>query len=118
MKKFIIVVGLLFTMPHTAVADQQDIPLEYNQKSNPNKNGTVNRAPMHLPIDVFYDSDTHTIIVIGSDSLNAEVYVHDSTGTRVFHSASLNTNYTFSTPGTYTIQIQGDGWYAEGEIEV
>ena len=56
MKKFIIFVGLLLTMPHTAVADQQDIPLEYNQKSNPNKNGNVNRAPMHLPIDVFYDS--------------------------------------------------------------
>ena len=34
------------------------------------------------------------------------------------YSSSLNAVFTVLTSGTYIIEIQGDGWYAEGEIEV
>ena len=32
--------------------------------------------------------------------------------------SSLNTEFSILTPDIYIIQIQGDGWYAEGEIKV
>lgn len=118
MKRTFLILSMLMTLTQATFAEQSDIFLEFHRKSDIGKDTEINRSKFFVPIDVLYDSDTHTIIVIGSESLNAEVYVHDSTGTQVFYSASLNTNYTFSTPGTYTIQIQGDGWYAKGEIEV
>lgn len=30
----------------------------------------------------------------------------------------MNTEFSILTPDIYIIQIQGDGWYAEGEIKV
>lgn len=38
--------------------------------------------------------------------------------TTVRAASSLNTEFSILTPDIYIIQIQGDGWYAEGEIKV
>ena len=39
-------------------------------------------------------------------------------GTLESYSPILNTDFTVLNLGTYSIQIQGDGWYAEGEVEI
>lgn len=118
MKKAIILAGLLLGMAHTVFATQWGVFMEFHRKSNPGKNMSVNRAPMRLPISVVYDSDTHQIEVTGDESMDAEVFLYNTNGTLENYSSTLNTNFTVLIPGTYFIQIQGDGWYAEGEVEM
>lgn len=60
----------------------------------------------------------HTIEVIGNGSLEAEVFLYNINGTLESYSPILNTDFTVLNLGTYSIQIQGDGWYAEGEVEI
>lgn len=118
MKKLIIMAVLLLGMAHTAFAEKRGVLMEIHYRSVPGKNMSVNRAPMRLPIEVVYDSDTHKIEVIGDESMEAEVFLYDANESLKNYSSSLNTEFTVLTPGIYIIQIQGDGWYAEGEIEV
>ena len=118
MKKLIIMAGLLLVMAHAAFAEQRGVLMEIHNKSIPEKNLSVNRAPMRLPIEVVYDSDTHKIEVTGDESIEAEVFLYNTNGTLEDYSSTLNTDFTILTPGTYTIQIHADEWYAEGEIEI
>lgn len=118
MKKLIILAGLLLAMAHTAFAEQQGVFMKFHSKVNPQKNMEVNRAPMRVLIEVIYDSDTHKIEVIGNNSIEAEVFLYNANGNLEGYSPSLNTSFTVLTPNTYVILIEGDGWYAEGEIEV
>ncbi len=119
MKKLIVLAGLLLVMAHSAFAERRGVFMEFHRKSNPDKNLEVNRTPMRLPIDVIYNSSTHTIEVIGNKSTYAEVFLYDNTNGILRNcSSSLNTSFMIFTPGSYIILINGDGWYAEGEIEV
>ena len=52
MKKVIILAGLLLVMAHAAFAEQRGVLMEIHNKSIPEKNLSVNRAPMRLPIAV------------------------------------------------------------------
>lgn len=119
MRKTILLIGLLLiTMVHTAFAEQRGVFMEFHRKINPGKNMQVNRAPMRLPIEVIYDSDTHSIKVIGSNDIEAEVFLYDITGSLENYSSTLNTDFYNLRCGTYTIQIEGKGWYAEGMVEL
>lgn len=118
MKQFIILTGLLFAMTNVAFAEQHEIFMEFHRKINPNKNMEVNRAPMHLPINVFYNSDTHKIEINGNGALDVEVLLYNENGILKDHSSNLNANFTISSPDTYIIQIHADGWYLEGEVEI
>lgn len=119
MKKVIILVVLLLTtMAHTAFAEQRGVFMEFHRKINPGKNMQVNRAPMRMPIEVVYDSDTHNVKVTGDKGIEAEVFLYDANGTLESHSSTLNVEFSVWESDTYTILIQGEGWYAEGEIEM
>lgn len=118
MKKLIILAALLLGMVHAAFAEKRGVLMEIHYRSVPGKNMSVNRAPMRLPIEVVYDSDTHKIAVVGNESIEAEVFLYNANGTLENYSSTLNTDFTVLIPGTYIIQIQGDGWYAEGEVEM
>lgn len=118
MKKTIILLGLLLVMAYTAFAEQRGIFMNLHGKINPGKDMEVNRTPMELPIKVIYDSDVHKIEIIGNESLEAEVFLYNINGNLESYSPILNTDFTVLNPGTYSIQIQGDGWYAEGEVEI
>lgn len=119
MKKVIILMVLLLTtMAHTAFAEQRGVFMEFHRKINPGKNMQVNRAPMRMPIEVVYDSDTHNIKVIGDEGIEAEVFLYNANGTLESHSSTLNAEFNVLASDTYTILIQGEGWYAEGEIEM
>ena len=118
MKKVIILAGLLLVMAHAAFAEQRGVLMEIHNKSIPEKNMSVNRAPMRLPIEVVYDTDTHKIQVIGDEFTEAEVFLYKADGTLENCSSKLNTEFTGLTSGTYSILIQGKEWNAEGEIEI
>lgn len=105
-------------MSHTAFAEERDIFLDFHQKNNPEKNLEVNRAPMRLPIEVVYYSDTNIIVVMGDESLDAEVFLINTNNNIEDYSSSLNTTFLVSISGNYIIKIQGNEWYAEGEIEI
>lgn len=117
-KKVIILVSLLLAVSQMAFAGHRDIFLQFHRKNISGKNTAVNRAPMRLPIEVVYDSDTHEIEVTEDEAIEADVFLYNANGTLEGYSSTLNTDFYVFTSGTYTIQIQGDGWYAEGEIEV
>lgn len=119
MKKVIILMVLLLTtMAHTAFAEQRGVFMEFHRKINPGKNMQVNRAPMRMPIEVVYDSDTHNIKVTGDTGIEAEVFLYNVNRTLESHSSTLNTEFSVLESGTYVILIQGECWYAEGEIEM
>lgn len=119
MKKVIILVVLLLTtMAHTAFAEQRGVFMEFHRKINPGKNMQVNRAPMRMPIEVVYDSDTHNIKVTGEKGIEAEVFLYNANGVLESHSSTLNAEFSVLESDTYTILIQGEGWYAEGEIQM
>lgn len=118
LKNIIILVGLLLAIVPTAFAEQRGVFMEFHRKINPGKNMQVNRAPMRLPIEVVYDTDSHKIQVIGDEFTEAEVFLYNADGTLESRSSKLNTDFTGLTYGTYSILIQGKEWYAEGIIEM
>ena len=80
MKKLIILAVLLLGMVHTAFAEQRGVLIEIHYRRVTGKNMSVNRAPMRLPIEVVYDSDTHKIEVTGGESVEAEVFLCNANG--------------------------------------
>lgn len=118
LRKTIILVGMLLAIVPAAFAEQRGVFMEFHRKINPGKNMQVNRAPMRLPIEVVYDTDTHKIQVIGDEFTKVEVFLYKADGTLENCSSKLNTEFTGLTSGTYSILIQGKEWNAEGEIEI
>lgn len=118
MKKTIVLLGLLLVMNYTAFAEQRAIIMDLHGDINPKKDTEVNRTPMQLPIKVIYDSDMHKIEVIGNGSLEAEVFLYNINGTLEGYSPILDTDFTVLARGTYVIRIQGDKWYAKGEVNM
>lgn len=116
MKKTIIFTLLMLMMGFTASATEDGVFMDFHRMSNPSKHTEVNRAPMHLPIEVTYNSETQIITIIGDESIDAEAYLYNSAGEVEDYSMSLNTTLSISTSGIHTIYIQGDGWYAEGNV--
>ncbi len=117
MKKFIIFAIMFMALSHYSFAEQRDVFLEFHKKNNSGNNG-INRAPIRLPIQVSYDSDTNVVEVSGNETLEGEVFLYTINGTLDAYSSTLNTTFSIQNPNTYVIIIQGNGWYAEGEIDV
>lgn len=109
---------LLLSMVHIASAEQHGVFLEFHRKSMPEKHLEVNRAPMRLPIEVIYDTDTCKIEIVGNESLEAEVFLYRANGILEGYSSSLNCEFSITIVDSYILKIEGDGWYAEGEIQV
>ena len=109
---------LLLCITQISYAEQRGVFLEFHRKSTPEKHTEVNRAPMRVPIEVIYDSDTQKLEIIGTESLEVEVFFYRANGVLEGYSSTLNCEFIISTPDSYIIQILGDGWYAEGEIQV
>ena len=118
MKKIIILAGLLLTMANTVLAEQKGVFMEFHGTINPDKNMEVNRSVMCIPIEVIYDTDTHKVMVLVSESLKAEVYLYNTNGAIEYYSSTVKTEFTIQNTGTFTILIQGDGWYSEGILQL
>lgn len=102
-----------------AMAEDVDIILRfYKNRTEKDIPKEVNRAPMRLPVYVSYDTETGIIDVRGSESLDGEVYLCDADGVVKDYSPTINTSFEVASNGFYIIYIEGDGWYAEGIIEM
>lgn len=118
MKNAVVLAGLLLATIHNVSADEREIIIDFHKKTSTDETKTPNRTPMRFPIDVIYDTDTYEVKVVGDKSINAEVFLYDAVGNLEDYSATLNAYFYLYTSDTYTIRIEGDGWYAEGEIEM
>lgn len=118
MKKLIILTAMFLLGIYSMSASRQAIYLSCHNKRVSGEKKHSNRAPMHLPIHVVYDSDANVIEVKGSESLGAEIYIYDGAGIVEDYSAYLNATFYILKPGTHVILIKGDGWEAEGMIEL
>lgn len=118
MKKLIILTGMLAALSFATFAEQRGIYMEMNSKNKPHAYTQVNRAPMHISLDVVYDTDAKCITVTGDESMNAEVFLYNESGEIEDYSSSLNAKLLVTTQGRHRIQIEGENWVAEGVIEI
>ena len=114
MKKIALLMGLALALASTMSAERQDVEMQYKRTNSPDKNTGRDRAPMHLPIDVVFDTDTQTLEVTGDESMDAEVYIYNSDGALEDYSSTINANFVITIPGDHLIHIEGDGWYSDG----
>ena len=114
MKKIALLIGLMLALAPTISADRQDVDMQYKRTNSPDKNTGRDRAPMHLPIEVVFDTDTHTLEVTGDESMDAEVYIYTSDGALEDYSSTINANFTITIPGDHLVHIEGDGWHSDG----
>mgnify|MGYP000662481451 CR=1 len=116
MKKLILLCMFLLSFSISAFADKEEVAITKHEKK-PDNTVKRERAPMRIPLRVVYDTDTHIMEVTGPETIVAEVFIYDAAGTIVSYSPVLNSTLNIpDDPGTYTILIQSDSWYADGEI--
>ena len=118
MKKIIILVAMLLLGVNSINAARRAVYLSFSNNGLSGKKGNANRAPMHLPVNVVYDSDARVIEVNGSELLDAEIYIYDASGIVEDYSANLNTTFYVLKPGIHIVLIKGVGWEAEVMIEL
>ena len=120
MKKLFLLLGVLLSIPIQLSAAKEDVPLTIAKKGQGNKLTTVKRSPMHVSVEVIYDTASHTIEVSSEEAVDAQVYVRTEEGDVLGYSNCLNA--TLNIPSDYlgllTVSIEGNEWIAEGEIEI
>lgn len=120
MRKFIILLIALVSSTFSIGAENnkkgdssEKIILDY---SSNNLNPSIQRMPMRIDIEAYYNPNTHTIDVIGADNYNAEVFIYDAAGKVESYSPFLNTTLPIVTSGIHRVFIQSENWYAEGQF--
>ena len=118
MKKLFLIITVIFTTMSSSFAEDEKVPVVINkeeQTSNNNKN-TWNRAPMRIPVDVYYNTENRVIKGEGSETIDAEVYIYNKYEELVDYSSTINAEFQLTMPGEYTILIQSESWYAEAVV--
>ena len=112
----IALLGLGILLCLSALAETKHVKVDYKTKR---KGGiTVERAPINLPIEVIYDTESFTVQVMSlSDELEAEVYVYNAFDELEDYSPCLNTILTVTESDYHTIVIESENWTGYGVIE-
>lgn len=118
MKKLLFLMALSLTLTTTMSAERQDVSMNHQNTNKPGKNTGRDRAPLHLPIEVVFDTDTHTLEVTGDESMDAEVYICNADGALEDYSSTINANFVITIPGDHLVHIEGNGWYSDGEFTI
>lgn len=116
MKKLFVIIAMIFATTLTSFADDERVFISINKNEKQSDNPKWERAPMRIPVEVYYNSDLNTITIIGDESVTAEVFLYNASGILENYSSSLNTVFTLASSGEYTILIQGEGWYGTATI--
>lgn len=99
----------------TAFGDRTALPIHTHQTGTSVPDREKERAPIHLPIAVFYDSDTNLVEVwCDNDNIQAEVFIYDEVGSLVMYSPYMNVTLQLPSTTNGSILIKGDSWEAEG----
>jgi len=120
MKKYLLLIGVLFSICIQTYASKSAIYMDIYKSGHDDKRTTVRRSPMKLPIDVFYDNETHQIEVAGNEEIMAQLFLCDENGNMLDYSPDINAvlkvpcNYS----GLIIIRIECEDWIATGKIAV
>lgn len=117
MKKLLLTIALFFSVALMSYAEDR-VPVTINQKEEPtsSENKKWDRAPMRIPVDVYYNTENRVIKVEGSETIDAEVYLYNKYEELVDYSSTINAEFQLTIPGEYTILIQSEYWYAEAIV--
>lgn len=91
--------------------------MDIHRKANPNKNTSVNRVPIHIDLEAFYDSESQTISVCYDGESEGEVYLYLNENV-VGYNSEINTSFQISSPGLYKIEVISESWIATGYIQL
>ena len=94
------------------------IPIAINTlPDNTKPKPPIHRSPMRIPVEAWYEADTETISIIyyGDATGEANLYLN---GQLIESSSNINTTFTVSEAGFYTIEIMTESWTATGNIEI
>lgn len=118
MKKFVFLIGVIISVVCQMNLMAKTVSMTVHRKGNVDRSTTVNRGPIHLPIDVEYDNETRQITVSGDVDMEVQVYLCDLSGNTLDYSSCLNTVFDVPEACTETliIRIEAEDWIAEGEV--
>lgn len=77
MKKFFLIIAVIFTTMFSSFAEDEKVPVVFNNKKQTSSKSTWDRAPMRIPVDVFYNTENRVIKVEGSETIEAEIYLYN-----------------------------------------
>ena len=104
-------------MTTSVFSERKSIYMETHETGLLKDLGERDRNPIHLPIAVFYDSDTNILEVwCDDDNIQAEVYIYNESGELETYSPYMNITIQLPSSVSHTILIKGNDWEAEGEL--
>lgn len=117
MKKFLIILITLLSLEIQCYAEDpkgdQLIGLEFDQLNSSLKR---HRAPLHINVEARYEATCNSIIVIGSEQAEVNLYLN---GNLIDHSDEVNATFELpETTGIYTVEVIGSNWTAIGYISL
>lgn len=116
MKKLFLIITVIFTTMFSSFAEDKKVPVVFNNEKQTSNKSTWDRAPMRIPVDVYYNTENRVIKVEGSETIDAEVYLYNKYEELVDYSSTINAEFQLTMPGEYTILIQSESWYAEAVV--
>ena len=120
MKKYLLLIGVIISIAIQASAAKEDIYMTIYRKGNERIDKTIHRSPMLLPVDVFYNTETHQIEVTSGDEVSAQVFLCDKNGNTLDYSPCINA--VLDVPSNYNgiiiIRIDSENWIATGKIAI
>ena len=118
MRKVILLFSAIISFALSALAENTTgVFMDFYISTHEESSTKVNRSLVKIPtLEVVYDSDTKTIRITSVESQIASVYIYDNNDTIVGYANSLNTTIQLPSTGSYTIYVEGEGWYGIGYI--
>ena len=118
MRKAILLFSAIMAFALSALAEETTgVFMEIHKNGDEEDATKVNRSLVQIPtLDVVYDAGTKTIRITSAESSETNVYIYDESGATVGYANSLNTTIQLPSSGSYTIYIEGKGWYGVGYI--
>lgn len=116
MKKLIWIIAVIFTTTLTSFADDEKVLININKNEKHTDNPKWDRAPMRIPVEVYYNSENKVIRVEGSETVEAEVFLYNKYEELTDYSSTINAEFQLTLPGEYTILIQNENWYGEAIV--
>lgn len=118
MRKFLLLFIAALSISGTINAEKKELKLTYHRQIKSGTKGNIDRAPMRLPIDVYFDSEAGIIEVAGDDTLEADVTLCDETGAALDYSPVINATFSVEGLNPAYVLIEGENWYATADLDL
>lgn len=116
MKKLLSLLGVfIFIGCLQSYASKREIYMDFYKSGHVDKNTTVHRSPMRIPIDVYYDEELRLIEISGNEDMSIQIYLCDENGNTINCSPSIN---TILIVGDITRQSLAEIWNSEKALNL